>query len=717
MSRHAVSRALTIALLALSFLPARSFAGCNVAIVANVAPTDPNGGGTTGQITVTPVAAPIPLQHESTMERVSDVLIYDDASVAGGNCFSQGNHFVLSYNTQLTSPTSIAAASTAYFDVFDSAGTTGLSIAAHSTNAFGANTMVTIIQIDILSQGTQATGAGGLTATPVGSALRVKNLRLDATTLAPGAFATVTVGASAGLPSTLKTVGVSTNTVAPGATVVQQGTGTQSSNSTLTVPEIYDFAENYSGAFRVASTNASGVFGDVATTATKVTFDLGTTIPFGVSVTFPAKMQVGGAAGITLTLTSGGTCNGPVQCTAVYTTTANGPGVFDFTTTTAATPNTGEDGKLPAIGVFIANPSGYGTATMKISLIPSHLASQGDVPTQVLSVALMGTSGVGGGSAGLAISGISPATAVAGTAGASVTVTGSGFTTDSVVQWNGSPRATTYVSSTQLTAGLTAADLAAAGTGSVTVNNTGTQSNAATFTVTTNPTPNSPFKYILPHVIAGNGYASRVTIVNTSAEQNSVVLNFVSQSGATLSSATYDMAPGATVRVSTTDTDRYGSAVTKWATVGSTSPVLANVWYDYIPTQGATAIQNSVGFNDAAPVTDFSLPVEFQPGVSGVSFGKTVGLAIANPNPVAATATVKLVDSTGAVVGTQTWSLPAYGQTAIDLSQAGGFTSVLPGGNFVGSVTVSATSPVSSIAVQDNNGLFSAVPVGQGRAK
>jgi hypothetical protein len=649
------------------------------------------------------------------MERTSDVLIYDDSTVSGGNCFAASNRITVAYSALLTNPASIGANAT-NFDIYDSAGAAGLGIAAHSTTGFTANTQSTIVVIDVLSQGTAATAVGGITATTTGSAVRVKNLRFDATTQAAGANVTVNVSATLGLPTAFTgVVGSIQDSVAPGATVLQQGTGQQSAGDTLTTPAIFDFAENYARSFRIASSNPSGVYGDSATTATRIVFDLGTSLPFGVSVAFPAKIQVGGAAGATLTLASGGTCNGPTLCRAVYDTTVSGPSTYDFQITTAATPNTGEDGNAPAVGVFIANPSGYGTAVLNISLVPSHLTTVGDVPVKILSIPLMGSDQAVTGSTP-AIGSIAPNNAVAGTSAMTLTVNGANFTSTSVVQWNGAARPTTFVSSTQLAAAITTADLASAGGATVSVLNGTTASNAATFTITTSPKSSSPFQYVLPHVIGGAGYSTRVTIVNTSAQQNSVVLNFVSQSGATLSSNTYNMAPGATVRVAMTDNERFGSSVTKWATVGSQAPVLANVWYDY-RADASSNVGNSVGFNDAAPITDFSIPVEFNPGVAGVNVGATVGLALANPNAVAATATIKLVDSTGAVVASQVVSLPAYGQTAVDLSQSAAFASALPKSNFVGSITVSATQPVSSIAVQDNDGLFSAVPVGLGRAK
>jgi phospholipase C len=64
---------------------------------------------------------------------------------------------------------------------------------------------------------------------------------------------------------------------------------------------------------------------------------------------------------------------------------------------------------------------------------------------------------------------LTPDSAAPGSSSISLTVNGASFGTTSVVNWNGSPRATTFVNGHQLTATLTAADLAAAATGSVTV--------------------------------------------------------------------------------------------------------------------------------------------------------------------------------------------------------------------------------------------------------
>src|SRR5437763_1080413 len=86
---------------------------------------------------------------------------------------------------------------------------------------------------------------------------------------------------------------------------------------------------------------------------------------------------------------------------------------------------------------------------------------------------------------------ISPSSTIAGSAQFTLTVNGSNFIASSKVNWNGAALTTTFVSSTQLTATVPAANVATAGTAAVTVVNPnpgGGTSNSQTFTVN-NPVP------------------------------------------------------------------------------------------------------------------------------------------------------------------------------------------------------------------------------------
>ena len=82
------------------------------------------------------------------------------------------------------------------------------------------------------------------------------------------------------------------------------------------------------------------------------------------------------------------------------------------------------------------------------------------------------------------ITSLNPSSASAGGSAFTLTVNGTNFVSGSVVRWNGSNRATTYVNNTRLTANITAADIATAGSASITVFNPtpgGGTSNTATF--------------------------------------------------------------------------------------------------------------------------------------------------------------------------------------------------------------------------------------------
>jgi hypothetical protein len=73
-----------------------------------------------------------------------------------------------------------------------------------------------------------------------------------------------------------------------------------------------------------------------------------------------------------------------------------------------------------------------------------------------------------------AIGQLAPASTGTGGAGFTLTVNGSKFNTNAVVNWSGAAQATTYVGSGQLTVAIPASAIAASGTVQVTVTNPGT---------------------------------------------------------------------------------------------------------------------------------------------------------------------------------------------------------------------------------------------------
>jgi hypothetical protein len=93
-----------------------------------------------------------------------------------------------------------------------------------------------------------------------------------------------------------------------------------------------------------------------------------------------------------------------------------------------------------------------------------------------------------------------------------LTLNGNGFTPTSLVHWNGSPRKTTFVSNTQLTARISAADIAVASTALVTVSNPVRHvSNPVLFQITT------PEKSIKLQVVP-TGLSGVATVADVNAD-------------------------------------------------------------------------------------------------------------------------------------------------------------------------------------------------------
>ncbi len=83
---------------------------------------------------------------------------------------------------------------------------------------------------------------------------------------------------------------------------------------------------------------------------------------------------------------------------------------------------------------------------------------------------------------------IKPSSTVAAGPDLTVTVTGTGFVSGSTIEWNGTPRITTYISATKLTAIIYASDVATVGTAQVTVISPGAGGGVSAglpFTITT----------------------------------------------------------------------------------------------------------------------------------------------------------------------------------------------------------------------------------------
>src|SRR5262249_31994865 len=140
-------------------------------------------------------------------------------------------------------------------------------------------------------------------------------------------------------------------------------------------------------------------------------------------------------------------------------------------------------------------PTTFVSATQLTAMIPaSDIASAGTAGVTVFNPA------PGGGTSNAAqlnivnsapaITAIFPNSVVAGSAGFTLTINGTGFTPASIARWNGANRQTSFISSTQLNAAIPASDVQSVGVAGVAVTNPapgGGNSNTVSFTVTPQP--------------------------------------------------------------------------------------------------------------------------------------------------------------------------------------------------------------------------------------
>jgi hypothetical protein len=179
---------------------------------------------------------------------------------------------------------------------------------------------------------------------------------------------------------------------------------------------------------------------------------------------------------------------------------------------------------------------------------------------------------------------MSPLSAGAGGDGFNLTLTGSGFVSQSVVRWGGSDRATTFISGTQLVAAILSSDIAEAGSVQVRVYN---------------PGPGGGTSSVLNFTIVAPNPAPSVT---------------------TLSPASA-VAGGATFTLTVNGTNFVNGAVIRWNGAGRTTTFVS-----------ATQLTTSIAAADiASPVT--ALVTVFNPAPGGGT-SNTVMFPVGNPVPV-----------------------------------------------------------------------------------
>ncbi|HTM69053.1 MAG TPA: hypothetical protein VL426_07220, partial [Candidatus Binatia bacterium] len=251
-------------------------------------------------------------------------------------------------------------------------------------------------------------------------------------------------------------------------------------------------------------------------------------------------------------------------------------------------------------------------------------------------------------------SSLSPDNAIAGSGAFTLTVNGTNFVSTSVVRWAGSDRTTTFVNSTQLTAAITAPDIALAGTFAVTVFNPtpgGGTSNAQTFTVN-NPVPTTTA--ITPNAANAGDAGFTITVDGTNFVTTSVVkwagssrtTTYVSATQLTATINAADVATGGTFNVTVFNpTPGGGTSNAQVFTVSNLVPTTTGISPDnrLAGSGGFTLTVNGTNFVSTSVVrwggsdrtTTFVNSGQVTASIAGsdVAAAGTVNVTVFNPTP------------------------------------------------------------------------------------
>ncbi|MCL5733591.1 MAG: hypothetical protein M1334_02945, partial [Patescibacteria group bacterium] len=211
---------------------------------------------------------------------------------------------------------------------------------------------------------------------------------------------------------------------------------------------------------------------------------------------------------------------------------------------------------------------------------------------------------------------ISPTSTISGSSGFILTVNGANFIASSTVNFNGSARSTTYISSTQLTASILASDLTAGGTFPITV---------------TNPSP-------------GGGVSNSVNFVVVSASNPVPVLTSISPTSTLAGSSGFAM---------TLNGSNFISSSTAYFNGSSRTTTFAS----------STQITVQILSSDIASVGSFPITAANPAPGGGTSTAQTFFVSSVNPAP-----TLTSISPTSTVVGSSGFALTINGSNFLSSS-------------------------------------------------
>ncbi len=209
--------------------------------------------------------------------------------------------------------------------------------------------------------------------------------------------------------------------------------------------------------------------------------------------------------------------------------------------------------------------------------------------------------------------------------------------------------------------------------------------------------------YYFAHIASAGGWRTTFTYVNQTTLPVTCTTSFFSDTGTPLSlpfngtavSSTNDtISPGGLVRRQT-DAQPNVDLVTGWASASCSGPVRASALFR--------------SYNGTAPTAEASVPAMTFPATQFVTYAdQSTGVAYANPSPNSAVVTFTAKDQSGAVVASQSITVPAGWHSSQNLGSLLNLTS------FQGSITITSTSPIISLSLNAEAApIISSLPPGE----
>jgi uncharacterized repeat protein (TIGR03803 family) len=270
------------------------------------------------------------------------------------------------------------------------------------------------------------------------------------------------------------------------------------------------------------------------------------------------------------------------------------------------------------------------------------------------------------------ITSISPSSAYAGGPAFTLTVTGSSFISGSTVTWNGASLATTYVSSTQLTASVPASDISATGTATVAVVTPapgGGTSSGLAFTVNPNPAPS--ISSISPSTVTAGTGAFTLTVngsgfVSTSvvkANGTTLTTTYVSSTQVTAAVPASTIASAGSVSITVTN-PAPGGGTSGTATLTVVPATIASVALNPTSVKGGSSSAGTVTLTGPAPSGGFVVSLSSSSSKASLSTksltipaGSTSGAFTVSTSKVNSTTTVTITAKNGTTSKTATLTI------------------------------------------------------------